>query len=191
MIVKATLILVALATIAGAQQTKQGSRNVNKRSRTTEMEPKLVNAPEIKMIGIQARTTNLMESDPATAKIPGLWGQFFQEQIAAKIPNRKTPGPVLAAYTEYDSDFTGPYSLTVGAEVTDLTSVPKGMTAITIPAGKYLVFVAQGPMPKTLIDTWKHIWDYFPVHTTYHRAYTTDYEVHSAADRAEIFIAVK
>jgi predicted transcriptional regulator YdeE len=160
-------------------------------SKKSEMEPKLVNAPEIKMIGIQARTTNQQETDPATAKIPGLWGRFYQQQIAEQIPNRKTPGPVLAAYTQYESDFTGPYSLIVGGEVTNLTSVPADMTGITIPAGKYLDFGAQGPMPKALIDTWKYIWDYFQNHPTYQRAYTTDYEVHSAEDRAEILIAIK
>lgn len=48
---------------------------------------------------------------PSTAKIPGLWGRFFQERIADKIPNKKPAGHLIGAYTKYESDHTGPFHL--------------------------------------------------------------------------------
>jgi predicted transcriptional regulator YdeE len=184
------LLLAGLLAILQADVSMGQKPNEAKRNSKSSMEPQLITAAELKVIGIQIRTTNGAEASPATAKIPGLWGRFFQERIADKIPNRKTPGVIIATYSDYETDFTGPYSLTVGAEVTDVGNVPEGMKAIRSPAGKYMVFSAQGPMPQTLIDTWKHIWQYFP-NQSYKRAYTTDYEIHSAPDRADIYIAVK
>ena len=155
------------------------------------MEPRLTTTKEIKLIGVEVRTTNKQEMDPATGKIPGLWGRFFQEQIAEKIPNKKPGGVLLGVYTKYESDYTSPYSLIVGAEVNSLDAVPEGLTGLTIPAGKYLVFVAEGPMPRALIETWTHIWSYFSDTSSYQRAYTTDYEVHQSNDKADICIAIK
>jgi predicted transcriptional regulator YdeE len=155
------------------------------------MEPKLLIKPEIKLIGIEVRTINREEMDPSTAKIPGLWGRLFQEKIAERIPNKKTDGHLLGTYTKYESDHTGPYSLIVGLEVDNLESIPSGMTGLTIPAGLYLVFTTQGPMPKALIDTWVCIWNYFPKESSHMRLYTTDYEVHHGNDKVEIHIAVK
>jgi predicted transcriptional regulator YdeE len=155
------------------------------------MEPKLTTTKEIKLIGVEVRTTNKQEMDPASAKIPGLWGRFFQEQIAEKIPNKKSGGVLLGVYTKYESDYTGPYSLLVGTEVNILDAIPEGMTGLTIPAGKYLVFAAEGPMPKALVDSWTHIWSYFAETSSYQRAYTTDYEMHYSNDKADIYIAIK
>jgi predicted transcriptional regulator YdeE len=155
------------------------------------MEPQLTTTKEIKLIGTEVRTTNKEEMDPTSAKIPGLWGRFFQEQVAEKIPNKKAGGVLLGVYTKYESDYTGPYSLIVGTEVNSLDAIPEGMTALTIPAGKYLVFAVEGPMPKALVDTWIQIWSYFSDTSHNQRAYSTDYEVHHGNDNADIYIAVK
>src|SRR6266404_5110329 len=155
------------------------------------MEPELTNRAEIKLIGIAVRTTNQQEKSSATAKIPGLWARFFQEQIADKIPNKTKLGATLAAYTKYESDHTGAYDLIIGREVKSLSSIPDGMTGVIIPAGKYLLFTARGSMPQTLIDTWGYIWKYFSKGAKYQRAYTTDYEVHQSNDKVDIYIAIK
>ena len=154
------------------------------------MEPKLLTRPEMKFIGIEVRTTNQKEMDPSTAKIPGLWGRFFQEKIAEKIPDKKRDGPLFGIYTKYESDHTGPYSLIIGVEVNDPEPTPVGMTGLKIPPGQFMVFTAQGPMPNALIDTWIYIWDYFSKETHHKRLYTADYEVHSGNDDVDIYIAV-
>lgn len=186
---KPTTLVVAFVLFAAMGPDGQRANTLKWTKGDTE--PKLTSREAIKLIGIEVRTTNRQETDPLTAEIPGLWGRFYQEQIADKIPNRKTEGPTIAAYSKYESDVNGAYSLIVGCEVTSLSAVPNGMTGVTIPAGKYLLFTASGPMPKTLIDTWGHIWNYFAQTSPYKRAYTVDYEVHSANDRADIYIAVK
>jgi predicted transcriptional regulator YdeE len=155
------------------------------------MEPELTTREEVMLIGIEVRTTNQHEMSPATAKIPGLWGHFHEDQVAKKIPNRKPGGAQLGVYTKYETDHTGPYTLIVGMEVAGLSSIPAGMTGLAIPAGQYQAFTARGPMPQALIDTWIYIWNYFSGNTSYQRAYTTDYEVHLGSDGADIYIAVK
>jgi predicted transcriptional regulator YdeE len=154
------------------------------------MNPELLTRPEILLIGIETRTSNRDEMASATAKIPGLWGRFFQEGIAERVPNKKPGGVTIGAYTKYESDHTGPYSLVVGSEVTSLDAIPSGMTGLIIPRGQFLVFRAQGPMPKALIDTWNSIWDYFLDGPSHQRLYTTDYEVHRSADRVDVHVAV-
>ena len=153
------------------------------------MKPEWLAKPEILLIGIATRTANRDEMAPATAKIPALWGRFFQEGIAERIPNRKPGGFTIAAYTKYESDHTGPYTLLVGPEVTSIESIPRGMASLIIPAGEFLVFNAQGPMPKALIDTWIFIWNYFGDGPSHKRIYTTDYEVHRSADKVDVHIA--
>jgi predicted transcriptional regulator YdeE len=155
------------------------------------MEPKLVTREEIKLIGISVQTTNRREMNPATAIIPGLYGRFFKEQVADKIPNKTSMTATMAVYANYESDHTGAYDLILGRAVKDFSSVPAGMTRVTILPGKYLQFSAKGPMPKALIDTWTYILTYFEKDAKFERAYTTDCEVHSGSDEAEIYIAVK
>jgi predicted transcriptional regulator YdeE len=76
------------------------------------------------VVGVAARTTNRAETDPAVAKIPGLWQRFFSEQ--EQIPGRLDPDVVYGVYTAYDSDHTGEYSLIVGAESAPRRSCRKG-----------------------------------------------------------------
>ena len=183
--------LTITTRFAGRPRETDTQSGVAFEERNMDMEPKLVMRDETRLIGIQVRTTNQQETDPAKAKIGTLWGRFYQEQIADKIPNKKSGDVVLAAYTKYESDANGPYTLVVGREVNSLASVPNGMTGVAIPAGKYLAFSAHGPVPKTIIDTWTYIWKYFASAAKYQRAYTTDYEVHSSPDQTDIYIAVK
>ena len=154
------------------------------------MTPELLAKPELLVIGIETRTTNRDEIAPATAKIPALWGRFFQEGIAEGIPNRKPGGFTIGAYTNYESDDTGLYTLLVGPEVTSIESIPSGMTSLIIPAGEFMVFNARGPMPKALIDTWLFIWNYFRDGASHSRLYSTDYEVHRSAERVDVHVAV-
>lgn len=154
-------------------------------------EPKLVACEALEVAGIAIRTNNASERDPATARIPGLWKRFFGENIAGQIPNGKPGAAPLGVYTDYESDHTGPYSLIAGLETSAPEPVPHGMRRLTIPAGRYLVFTAAGPMPQALIAGWMHIWSYFSTDTRYRRAYTADFERYAGPERVEIHIAVK
>lgn len=157
------------------------------------MQPKVVTKDEIKLIGLETRTTNQQEADPTVAKIPGLWQRFFGEGMAEKIPNQVSPGGLFGTYTNYESDHTGEYSLVVAAEVGNLDTVPEGMTGLTIPSTKYLVFPVKGEMPMALVQAWGNIWNYFGNGTAYERTYTADFELYDANDptKVDIYIAIK
>jgi len=160
------------------------------------MDPSLTALAEMKVIGIELRTSNAREANPATAQIGGLWRKFLEEILIEKIPNRKDEGVILGVYKNYESDHTGLYSLVLSAEVTRLDFVPEGMVGLTIPAGQYLVFPARGPIPDAVIETWQRIWSYFPSSSGFQRAYTFDFERHqwnAETQQAEvdIYIAVK
>ncbi len=145
----------------------------------------------MKIIGIEARTSNAAEANPQIAQIPALWQKFFQ--VAENIPHRKNPDIVFGIYTHYQSDHRGSYSLIVSSEVNHLDEIPEGMIGVLLPAAKYLLFRAEGQMPAALIETWAQIWHYFSENTTYERAYTADYERHDGRNQSkiELYIAVK
>jgi predicted transcriptional regulator YdeE len=156
-------------------------------------EPRFVSLFGKYLVGWEVRTSNRDERDPKKAKIPGMWERVREEEIAGQIPNATDVDELLGAYTRYQSDDSGPYSLIVGMEVTDLDEVPKGMTGITILAQEYVVFTSSGEMPQAVMDGWAAVWKYFSETTALTRAFTTDFErYHSAKPgEVEIYIAVR
>lgn len=136
--------------------------------------------PEIKVIGIEVRTTNKAEMS-GQGKIGGQWGRFFQENIPAKIPNQSRPEQMLAIYTDYESDATGEYSFILAKEVSSLAEIPPGMVGKTLPAANYAVFTSkQGAMPGIVIELWQRIWGLKKDEVGGDRAYLADFEVYDA-----------
>jgi predicted transcriptional regulator YdeE len=156
-------------------------------------EPRLVSLYGMYVIGIEARTTNRDEKDASTARIPLLWRRVREEKLLDAIPEPLEPGVMLGAYTRYQSDDKGPYSLIVGVEVDGLDRVPPGMVGITVLAQEYLIFTAAGEMPAAVIDGWSQVWKYFSETTVLKRAFTTDFERYDSArpGEVEIHIAVR
>ncbi len=153
------------------------------------MEHKIITLDEIKVIGIETRTSN----DEAQNDIPKLWQKFYSGDIKGKIPN-KISEDVLSLYTEYESDYTKPYTIVLGCKVKDFSSIPEGMVSKTIPASRYAVFTAKGKMPGKLVETWQYIWS-----SGIKRAYTGDFDLHTdRANRAnlpepevDVYVAIK
>ena len=146
------------------------------------------------VVGIEVRTKNALEANPATARIGPLWGRFLEEKASEKIAHQMDPGTVLGVYTNYESDHTGFYTLIIGAQVKDAKSIPKGMVGITIPAAEYLVFPAPGKVPQAIVVAWGEVWDYFAQNPAARRAFTADFELYKTANGeagAEIYVATK
>ncbi len=156
------------------------------------MTPAIVQKEGFAVIGIETRTRNGYEADPATARIPGIWQHFFTEQVEEKISQRINPTVYYAVYTEYESDYTGAYTYILGSAVSNLAALSRGMIKVELPASRYMVFTAQGVMPTAIIETWNEIWHYFTTNTTYHRAYTADFELYDKnnPEKVEIYIAL-
>jgi predicted transcriptional regulator YdeE len=121
-------------------------------------------------IGIAVHTSNerfQIEGVP-------LWERFYDEHCADKIPNRVDQA-LMAIYTDYEGDYTQPYTFMIGCEVSSLEEIPEDMVGIEIPSANYAVFVTQGPFPQCVIDTWQTIWN-----SDLNRTYAFDFEIYGA-----------
>jgi predicted transcriptional regulator YdeE len=141
------------------------------------------------VIGIPIKTSN--ENGQFFIDVPPLWERFYKEGMAEKIPNRLNKD-LLAVYTDYEGDYTKPFTYIIGCEVSSLDKVPEGMRGIEIPAFSYAVFTAKGEFPQSMGIAWHAIW-----HSGLKRSYTTDYEIYHADfnpqnnPEIDIFIAVE
>ena len=155
--------------------------------------PKLISESSFTVIGISARTTNAQEMS-GRGVIRKMWQRFMSEQLLEKIPHR-TDSNILALYTNYESDANGAYTFVIGAKVTSAKTVPSGMIAVKVPAGKYAVLTTdRGPTAKVVPEAWGRIWSLSKSQLGGERAYKTDFELYGppAADpqNAEVQIYV-
>ncbi len=139
------------------------------------------------LIGIAVRTTN--ENEKAAQDIPALWSTFIAEGILQKIPNR-IDDTIYCMYTDYEADYTKPYTTIIGCRVSSLENIPEGMTGKTIPTGNYVKFTAKGNIMHGVVqDAWKDIWN-----SDIERTYITDFDVYGVKaqnlENAEVDIFV-
>jgi predicted transcriptional regulator YdeE len=119
-------------------------------------------------IGLELRTNN----EECSSTMPTHQEKFFRENTLEKIPN-KINGHILAVYTDYEGDYTKPYSWILGCEVSSLDKIPAGLVGKVIPESKYAVFTTRGEFPQGLIAVWQAVWK-----LNLHRAYTNDFELY-------------
>jgi len=142
-----------------------------------------------KVIGISVRTTN--ENGQGAKDIGALWQRFMAEGVMQKIPN-KVGSEVYSIYTDYEGDYTKPYTTLLGCKVSHLEDVPEGMMGKSFEGGTYTQFIASGNLADGVVaNEWMKIWD-----TDLPRAYTADFEVfgekaqNPADAKVDIFIAL-
>lgn len=121
------------------------------------------------IVGISIRTSNAHFQEE-TAPI---WERFYGENLGGKIPNRLSSN-LFAVYTEYEGDYTKPYTFLLGCEVSNLENIPQGMKGVEIAPSTYAVFTAKGKFPDSLIATWHTIWK-----RDLKRTYRADFEIYS------------
>ncbi len=138
-------------------------------------------------IGLELRTNN----EECSSAMPAHKDRFFRENVLARIPN-KINGDILALYTDYEGDYTKPYSWILGCEVSSLEGVPAGLVGKTIPEARYAVFTTQGAFPQGLIGAWQDIWK-----AKLPRCYTSDFEVYRSSfdpekdPEVKVYIAIQ
>ena len=146
----------------------------------------IFNVEEKTISGFSIRTSNAKEFNSATAQI----GKLFQRFDKSVAVDYKGGAREFSVYFNYESDVSGEYSVLMGAD--KIVSSSEELASITIPAGKYLKFSANGDIPKIVIDTWSQIWKYFSSPDVPHqRAYTIDFEQYKSQLEVEIYIAIK
>ncbi len=136
--------------------------------------------PPFYLIGLPLKVT----LDEAPKTIGPHWDRFFEENCLEKIPN-KLNDTLYGLYTDYEGDFTKPYTLVVGVEVSSLSSIPEGMVGKEIPAQTYIPFETEGELPQALVDKWVEIWK-----TPLNRTYSADFEKFDGG-ALTIYIGVK
>ena len=146
---------------------------------------------EITLVGITARTNNLLEMEPSTAKIGQTVQKYFHDGLASQIPNRTLPNTTYCAYADYESDFNGNYTYFIGEKVSSLDNLPEGFVALTIPAQDYIKFTnGPDPMPAVCIDIWKQVWA--DKYLDNKRNYIADFEIYDerATDHSKVVLDI-
>jgi predicted transcriptional regulator YdeE len=159
------------------------------------MEKTTTTLPEIKLVGISARTNNanMFEMNPTNNKIAATVQQYFHGGLLEKIEHRKIPGVTCCVYTDYESDFTGDYTYFIGEEVEEFTDMTGGFVTHTIPEQIYTKFTnGPAPMPGVCIAMWQQIWQMTPDDFGGQRAYIADFEVYDerALDHQNVILDI-
>jgi predicted transcriptional regulator YdeE len=95
-------------------------------------------------------------------------------------------------YTDYESDFNGPYTTIIGCKVSSLKDIPNGLIGKTIPDSKYQVYKSTGKLSISLAKTWEEIWN-----SDIHRRYSADFDIYGEKARdfenamVDTYVAVK
>lgn len=145
------------------------------------------------MMGKSIRTTN--KNWQCVNDIDKTWQYLQDNNIFAQIPHSTKPYTILSLYTDYDPGFRvaeDNYSVIIGAQITDVTSLVPDLVVKRIPAQTYAVFTAQGPFDQAIPAAWNAVWN-----SDLNRAFTSDfewYDTHSTNDEksiVKIYIALK
>lgn len=134
--------------------------------------------------GISVVTNNEFEMSEENGKIAQLWEEYFAKDIYKTTFNKANNDSMYGVYSDYASDVTGSYKVTVGVEVT------KPKNAIVIEDKKYLVFSKKGELPHVVVELWEEIWDYFEKNSDYERSFAIDFEKYVKEDEIEIYVAI-
>ena len=144
-----------------------------------------VNLSSRKVIGITVRTSN--EAGASGTDIPELWNRFMTEGLITQIPNRISD-TIFCVYTDYEGDFTKPYTTLLGCEVADFGQIPEGMKGVELPAGLYEQVAVTGNLLEGIIyNAWTEIWQ-----RDLNRTYQADFEVYdeNAADMSNAKVSI-
>lgn len=132
------------------------------------MEYEVVKIEEKIIQGIKIRTTN--QERKSIQDIGRTWQKLFVEGIYEKIQN-KINNKTIGLYTEYEKDYTKPYTFIAGAEVSKEIEDKQKTEGVIIPKGKYAKFVIIGDIQNSVGQAWQEIWN-----MNLDRKYTCDFE---------------
>lgn len=132
------------------------------------MKYEIVELEEKVVTGIKIKTTN--KAGKAMQDIGITWQKLFAGEIYEKMPN-KVNGKTIGLYTEYEGDYTKPYTFIAGAEVSKEVQNNEELESIIIPKGKYAKFIIIGDVQNSVGQAWQEIWN-----MDLKRKYTCDFE---------------
>ena len=113
------------------------------------------------VVGIAVRTLNSRADE-----IGELWKRFLEGGLAEQIASRADDS-IYGVYSDYESDHTGGFKVTIGCAVPEIAPVPVGMSKQTVSAGRYAVFPVSGEIPESIGRAWSSVWN-APLDRMYH-----------------------
>jgi len=140
------------------------------------------NLESFNIAGISVRTTNL--AGQSQVDIGNLWARFFAGNITAMIP-AKLSNDLICAYTEYESDMNGFYTVILGYKVDECYIVSNEISVVSVPFSTYQVYISTDAKPETVVQTWMQIWQ-----SDIPRAYQTDFDIYLQDGRVESYISI-
>ncbi len=143
------------------------------------MQKTLVNLPEIKLVGLVARTNNKDELDASKAKIGGVIADYFAGNIVDKTQNCLNKDQTFSVYSGYESDFNGDYDYLFGKQVASFGSDLDSLSTLTVPPQTYIKFTtSKGVMPGIVVEAWQKIWQMSDSELGGVRSYIADFEIY-------------
>lgn len=141
------------------------------------------NLESFNIAGISVRTTNL--AGRSQVDIGNLWAKFFAGNIKALIPAKQSED-LICAYTEYDSDMNGFYTVILGYKVAEHNNATNVISFVNVPSSTYQVYISENAKPQTVVQTWMQIWQ-----SDIPRAYQTDFDLYLPDGKVETYLSVK
>ena len=132
------------------------------------MKYEIVELEEKKVVGVKIKTTN--QNGKSIQDIGMTWQKLFADGIYEKIQN-KVNNKTIGLYTEYEGDYTKPYTFVAGVEVSEELENNKEIVTKIIPKGKYARFIITGDVQNSVGQAWQEIWN-----MDLKRKYTCDFE---------------
>jgi predicted transcriptional regulator YdeE/DNA-binding transcriptional MerR regulator len=155
------------------------------------MEPKIVNRPAFKVIGLSYIGKN------EHGEIGQMWGQFNQRSSEVRNINDKEAFG-LCFSTVAGGAKPGEFEYVAGFEVADGQAIPAGMVYRQVPAYKYAVFTHHGKLDK-LGETYQYIYNTWLAQSGLQihpdkfdmEIYDEDFELGADNSRFYIFVAIQ
>lgn len=131
------------------------------------MEHEIIETPTNVLVGLCVR----VDPEDAMGTIGALWGRVLADRALDGVDGRLDAYSLLAAYTDYATDETGPYTLMVGVPVRTDAATPEGLVRRKFGAQRAASIRVRGSVPVVVQQTWAAI------HTSsLERSFTVDYE---------------
>lgn len=141
---------------------------------------KVSDSDGLTILGIDARAGN-----DNLEQIGDLWRRFQAAGGPAGIAARLDDS-VYCVYCEYETDFTGAFTVLIGCAVDADAAIPDGMKKLAIEGGRFFVFEPVGELPKSVFETWTEIWK-MPID----RRYQADFDRYGNDGKVTVHVGVR
>lgn len=142
------------------------------------LEPRIVEKPELRVIGFEATFISVMSPDATNFSVIGpLWDRLVKS--VGGIPNRIGDEMFGVIYGRPAAERSHLHELQylAGVAVDSIREIPEGMVTRTIPAGTFALFTHRGPI-KNIGDTVAAIYRGWLPQSAYQHAQIGDVELY-------------